>query len=257
MENLIRYLKSFGITHEQINVDDVKNYITDFKRFTKEELELFFEEFVKIYAFYEEIKGAHGLDYTDMLLDFLNLGRIPKFRYVLVDELQDVNRMEADISLLSAENFIAVGDQKQAIFGFQGGSILNFMKFSDSTHYVLSENFRSTNPILTYSREYFSSNTNESHHSDELKNLINKEKEGGDKKVSRIIVDATYYCRDCGYEVFECDECGGRFIDAGEIVDSIVCFKMGTNCHKHFCDSECKDNFISKKRRRLRNEREK
>jgi len=183
MENLIRYLKSFGVTYDQIDVDEVKKHVTDFKRFSKEELELFLEEFVRIYAYYEEIKGKHGLDYTDMLLDFLNISIIPKFKYVLVDELQDVNRMEADISLKSAEKFVAVGDQKQAIFGFQGGSILNFKKFSDSTHFVLSENFRSTNPILAYSREYFSSKTKEKHHCEELKDLINKNKEGGTKPV--------------------------------------------------------------------------
>jgi len=183
MENLIRYLKSFGVTCEDIDVDDVKNYISDFKGFTKKELEVFLEEFVKIYAFYEKIKSSHGLDYTDMLFDFLNLTNIPKFKYVLVDELQDVNRMEADISLNSAENFIAVGDQKQAIFGFQGGSILNFNKFNDSTHFVLSENFRSTNPILDYSRVYFSSKTKEPHHCNDLKNLKNKNREGGEKPI--------------------------------------------------------------------------
>jgi len=183
MENLIRYLKSFGITHKDIDVDYVKNYITDFKRFTKEQLELFLEEFVNIYAYYEEIKGSHGLDYTDMLIDFLDLGRIPKFKYVLVDELQDVNRMEADISLNSAENFIAVGDQKQAIFGFQGGSILNFEKFGDSTHFVLSENFRSNNPILDYARIVFSSKTKEQHHCTELKDLKNKNRNDGEKPV--------------------------------------------------------------------------
>jgi len=183
MENLIRYLKSFGVTYRDIDVDDVKNYISDFKRFTKKELESFLEEFVKIYTFYEEIKGSHGLDYNDMLFDFLNLRHIPKFKYVLVDELQDVNRMEADISLNSAEKFVVVGDQKQAIFGFQGGSIINFNKFGDSTHFVLSENFRSTNPILDYSRVYFSSKTKEQHHCNDLKDLKNKNKKGGEKPV--------------------------------------------------------------------------
>ena len=154
MENLIRYLKSFGVTCEEIDVDDVKNYISDFKTFTKEELELFLEEFVKIYGFYEEIKRSHGLDYTDMLLDFLKMKKIPKFKYVLVDELQDVNCMEADIALNSAEKFVAVGDQKQAIFGFQGGSILNFEKFKDSTPFVLSENFRDRKSTRLNSSHY-------------------------------------------------------------------------------------------------------
>lgn len=183
MENLIRYLKSFGITYDQIQVEDTKKHITDFKQFTKEELESFLKNFVSICEYYETIKGMHGLDYTDMLIKFLQQKNTPRFRYVLVDELQDVNQMEADISLRSADNFVAVGDQKQAIFGFQGGSILNFKKFEDSTHFILSENFRSTNAILDYAREYFSSKTKEKQHIKALENLKNKEKEYGEKTV--------------------------------------------------------------------------
>ncbi|MBS3749701.1 MAG: ATP-dependent helicase [Candidatus Thermoplasmatota archaeon] len=174
MENLIRYLKSFGITTDMINVEHVKSYITDFKQYTKEELERFLEEFVQIFQYYEQVKGSMGLDYSDMLIDFLKQNNTPSFQYVLVDELQDVNKMEADIALNSAETFIAVGDQKQAIFGFQGGSILNFEKFKDSTSFVLSENFRSTNAILDYARDYFSSKTKEKHHIKELAHLRNK-----------------------------------------------------------------------------------
>jgi len=183
MENLIRYLKSFGITYDEINLDDSKEFITDFKKYSKEELEVFLNNFVKIFAYYEKMKGNNGLDYTDMLIGFLKQRYDPSFKYVLVDELQDVNKMEADISLRSAKNFVAVGDQKQAIFGFQGGSILNFKKFMDSTHFVLSENFRSTNAILDYARGYFSSKTKEKHHVLELENLENKEKEYGEKPV--------------------------------------------------------------------------
>ena len=183
MENLIRYLKSFGIKVSSIDVNSVKDYITDFKKYSKEELEDFLNEFVKIYSFYEETKGEFGLDYSDMLIDFLDKKNIPKYKFVLVDELQDVNGMEADIALKSAERFIAVGDQKQAIFGFQGGSILNFEKFKNSTSFVLSENFRSTNPILFYSRDYFSSKTKEKKHALELKNLRNNEKKDGEKPI--------------------------------------------------------------------------
>lgn len=183
MENLIRYLKSFGITYDQIDVDEVKKFITDFKQFTKEELEHFLENFVSICQYYEKMKGMHGLDYTDMLITFLQQKKTPRYRYVLIDELQDVNKMEADISLRSADNFVAVGDQKQAIFGFQGGSILNFKNFEGSTHFILSENFRSTNAILDFAREYFSTKTKEKQHVKALENLKNKEKEYGEKTV--------------------------------------------------------------------------
>jgi len=197
MENLIRYLKSFGITNELVDVDKVKNYITDFKNYSKEDLERFLIIFVDIFCFYEEMKGEEGLDYTDMLIDFLKQKNIPSFRFVLVDELQDVNKMEADIALCSADSFVAVGDQKQAIFGFQGGSILNFQKFSDSTSFVLSENFRSTNAILEYARVYFSSKTKEQHHIDELMHLENKTKEYGEKPVIYDVSKEERYTATC------------------------------------------------------------
>ncbi len=183
MENLMRYLKSFGVCVDDIVVDDVKRFISDFKGFSKSELEQFLERFVDIFRYYEQMKGSHGVDYADMLIGFLHQPLSHRFSYVLVDELQDVNSMEAEIALRSAEQFIAVGDQKQAIFGFQGGSIINFERFKDSTKFVLSENFRSTNAILSYARSYFSSQTKESHHTFELEKLENKEKGFGKKPV--------------------------------------------------------------------------
>jgi len=177
----IQYLKCFGITPEQINCAAVKDLITDFKRYSKSDLENFLDSFVKIFAYYEEVKSVYGFDYSDMLINFLEHDKIPQFDYVLVDELQDVNTLEADIALKSARYFVAVGDQKQAIFGFQGGSILNFEKFADSSHFILSENFRSTNAILQFARDYFSHHTKKSHHCVELEKLENKTKGLGEK----------------------------------------------------------------------------
>jgi len=179
----IQYLKSYGITPDKIISEKVKEYITDFKRYSKADLEAFFDSFIKIYEYYEKIKSRYGFDYSDMLLNFLALKNIPQFDYVLIDELQDVNRLEADIALKSARCFVAVGDQKQAIFGFQGGSILNFDKFNKSSHFILSENFRSTNAILKYARAYFSIHTKENHHRIELQNLENKINQQGKKTV--------------------------------------------------------------------------
>ncbi len=90
---------------------------------------------------------------------------------MLVDELQDVNRMEAEIAIRSGRQFFAVGDKKQAIFGFQGGSILNFAMFEDSSHFILSENWRSTDEILAYARGYFVSKTKDESHGRDLSEL--------------------------------------------------------------------------------------
>ncbi|MGI9534144.1 MAG: UvrD-helicase domain-containing protein [Thermodesulfobacteriota bacterium] len=173
IENLIRYLKSFGILPGDIDINKSRKFLPKKSKVSPGELEKFLEEFVKIYLHYEEIKQSQGFDYADLLIEYLKLSKRPEFDYVLVDELQDVNKMEAEIALKSAKKFISVGDKKQAIFGFQGGSIINFDLFKESTHFVLSENFRSTNQVLNFSKEYFISNTADSTHKEELKDLNN------------------------------------------------------------------------------------
>ncbi len=197
MANLIRYLKSFGIMPKDINLREVKLLLEEDEKNSKEEMDKFSEYFVDIFKHYEAIKDKHGVDYSDLLIRFLQLKEIPKFEYVLVDELQDVNVMEADIAIKSAKNVIAVGDKKQAIFGFQGGSILNFEKFSNSKQFVLSENFRSTNEILTYSREYFVSKTKEASHKEELKSLRSAEGLTGGKPVIYDVEKKKLYSTAC------------------------------------------------------------
>ncbi|MBU0628452.1 MAG: ATP-dependent helicase [Nanoarchaeota archaeon] len=181
IESLMRYLKNFGILPKDINIDEVKVFIEDSKNFGKEELEKFLVHFKKIFEEYEKVKSSKGHDYSDMLLKFLALIKMPHYKYVLVDELQDVNGIEADISLKSGDHFFAVGDAKQAIFGFQGGSILNFKKFENSTKKILSENFRSTNEILNYAKANFISKTKDEYHKVALENLKNVKAVPGDK----------------------------------------------------------------------------
>ncbi|MGE0793488.1 MAG: UvrD-helicase domain-containing protein [Candidatus Woesearchaeota archaeon] len=174
-ESLMRYLKNFGITPDKINIKEAKKFIEQDTKFEKEDLERFLQEFVTIFAEYEKFKSTKGCDYTDLLLEFLKLSNPPHFKFVLVDELQDVNAVEADIAIKSADNFLAVGDAKQAIFGFQGGSILNFSKFGNSTKFILSENFRSSNEILNYAKTDFVNKTLDESHKIALANLKNNE----------------------------------------------------------------------------------
>jgi len=181
MENLLRYLKNFGLMPEKINLSKSKSFLVGDDKYGKDELDSFSEGFIDIFKHYEEVKSKKGIDYTDMLLNFLKNENPKKFKYVLVDELQDVNTIEAEIALKSAENFVAVGDKKQAIFGFQGGSIINFQRFSNSTQFILSENFRSSNEVLDYAKEDFISKTKDSTHKKDLENLKNNHVEKGEK----------------------------------------------------------------------------
>ena len=180
METLIRYLKSFGILPNEINLDEVRGNLMEYKGVTKEELEKFASDFIDIFTLYETRKNGKGVDYADMLIRFLSLKDKVRYKYVLIDELQDINKLEADIALESGQTFFAVGDKKQAIFGFQGGSINNFSKFKTETSpFVLSENFRSTNEILQFSKDYFIKNTNDPQHKTDLEDFKNAQKMSG------------------------------------------------------------------------------
>lgn len=88
----------------------------------------------------------------DMLRDLQE-----RYQYVLADEHQDINGvqnalLEALVSFHEHPNIFAVGDEKQAIYRFQGASLENFLKFSDVFPDVrtvsLTENYRSGQPIL-------------------------------------------------------------------------------------------------------------
>ena len=181
MEGHISYLKSFGVTPDKINIEEVKAQLTEKEKYTKEELDKFAEYFLQIYIYYEDIKKGKGIDYSDMLIRFLLLKKTPIFDYVLIDELQDVNDMEVNIALRSGKKFFAVGDKKQAIFGFQGGTILNFRKFDKSKKFILGNNYRSSNEILDYAKHYFLSKTTNKDHTSELEALKNPEASPGTK----------------------------------------------------------------------------
>ena len=159
VENAIRYIKSFGVTYDKINISKAENLIeqnfTPTKAYSKEDLKVFLKYFVSAYKHYEESKNDTN-DYSDMLLTFIKKFQGEKFQHVLVDEMQDMNEIQAQIVEMVSENLFLVGDAKQAIFGFQGGSYKNFLKFEKKMKMLmLSTNRRSTQQILDYSKHYF------------------------------------------------------------------------------------------------------
>jgi DNA helicase-2/ATP-dependent DNA helicase PcrA len=109
------------------------------------------------------------LDYDDLLAKLRELlgaheptrQAISKnFRYILVDEYQDTNRLQADlVRKLAAthENVMAVGDDAQSIYAFRGATFRNIMDFPalfpGTKVYKLEENYRSTQPILNLANE--------------------------------------------------------------------------------------------------------
>ncbi len=77
------------------------------------------------------------------------------YRYILVDEYQDTNRLQADVVrhlAFTHQNVMVVGDDAQSIYAFRGATFKNIMEFPTlfpgTTIYKLEENYRSTQPIL-------------------------------------------------------------------------------------------------------------
>ncbi|MGE5239587.1 MAG: ATP-dependent helicase [Chloroflexota bacterium] len=103
------------------------------------------------------------LDYDDLLV-YLKLlldnsevrDRLSeRYRYIMVDEYQDTNKLQGDITALLAEhhrNVMVVGDDAQSIYGFRGAShenIMNFpRRFPECRIIKLEENYRSSQAVL-------------------------------------------------------------------------------------------------------------
>jgi DNA helicase-2/ATP-dependent DNA helicase PcrA len=122
-------------------------------------------ELAAAYARYQELLGEAGaIDFGDQVALALRLLREhpaaraelqARFRYVLVDEFQDVNRAQAELVALVAEprrNIAVVGDDDQSIYRFRGaatGAIIDFLgRFQGARTVVLRRNYRSRAGIL-------------------------------------------------------------------------------------------------------------
>ncbi len=125
----------------------------------------FIPDFYTINTHYRQFKLDHGLmDYDDLLVEWKRLllqseqARMElsqRFRYILVDEYQDTNQLQAEIVRLLAHshsNVMVVGDDAQSIYSFRGADFYNIMRFPDqfpgAKIVKLEENYRSTEPIL-------------------------------------------------------------------------------------------------------------
>ena len=164
------YLKSFKVDNhnKEIILEKIKSaYKLENKKADLElleEIELFLPLIPEIFSKYEIEKSKFGVDYTDMLIHFNNfLDTNPiHFKYVIVDEVQDANELQTDIvmKLSSQGQRFAVGDLKQSIFRFQGASINSINRFkAGAIEFILYDNFRSTQEILDYSKNFLINKT--------------------------------------------------------------------------------------------------
>ncbi len=134
------------------------------------------ELFRKLFSGYQEQLGRlNKLDFDDMLVlcyellsqreDILS-GWQKRFRYILIDEFQDINQIQYDtIRLLAApkNNLFIVGDDDQSIYRFRGARpeiMLNFSKdYPEAKQILLGENYRSTENIIRAAGKVIRNNT--------------------------------------------------------------------------------------------------
>jgi DNA helicase-2/ATP-dependent DNA helicase PcrA len=133
------------------------------------------EEFRKIFAEYDHrLRQNRLIDFDDMLLytyelfsqrkDILAAWQ-NKYRYILIDEFQDINQLQFDIVKLMAEpqnNLFVVGDDDQSIYRFRGSKpelMLNFPKvYPDCTQILLDINYRSDAKIVEKAKRLIAHN---------------------------------------------------------------------------------------------------
>lgn len=190
--NIIREEDSIRIFSEiiaklHLEIEDEKEFIEELRgeisRIKNERLELSSyysmscpeEQFQHIYRSYDTEMRRRGLiDFDDMmLLCYELLKKRPdilaawqdKYRYILIDEFQDINRLQYDIIRLLVkpqDNLFIVGDDDQSIYRFRGAKpeiMLNFRKdYPQAGQLLLNYNYRSQANIVKAAQNLISHN---------------------------------------------------------------------------------------------------
>lgn len=151
LQSAISRLKDFGVSlkdFEKFDVGDVSTKV----------------DLMVAYSKYELYKKKNNfLDFGDLLLYVKELLESKanvreevrsRYKYVLVDEFQDTNKIQLDILKLISEgdNLTIVGDLKQSIYGFRGANFGNLEEFkrhySNFSEVFLHENYRSSKSVV-------------------------------------------------------------------------------------------------------------
>ncbi|HEY7316240.1 MAG TPA: ATP-dependent helicase [Candidatus Binatia bacterium] len=128
------------------------------------------DELLRLYERYTDYKATKALlDYDDLLTKLKDLlqnqeavrRRLSQiYQFIMVDEYQDTNYLQAQIVRLLAathDNVAVVGDDAQSIYSFRGANFRNIMDFPEAfpgTRLIkLEENYRSTQPILNLTND--------------------------------------------------------------------------------------------------------
>lgn len=168
-----RAMRQLGIDEKQFTpglihglISSAKNELIDSKQYTKLATGQAQLAAAKVYPVYQTIlREAGALDFDDLIFRTVQMFREypeilkkyqEQFQYVMVDEYQDTNHAQYQITklltLTESKNICVVGDDWQSIYSWRGANFQNILDFEkdypNATIIKLEQNYRSTKRIL-------------------------------------------------------------------------------------------------------------
>jgi DNA helicase-2/ATP-dependent DNA helicase PcrA len=156
-------------------ISKAKNALLDADKYETKNTSFFGERIAAVFREYDRrLRESNGLDFDDLIAKTIELLESDvdvrtryqnKFRYILVDEYQDVNYAQYRLCAVLADehkNLTVVGDDDQSIYSWRGSDYKNILRFEEdfpgAKVFKLEENYRSTQTILTVANEIVSLN---------------------------------------------------------------------------------------------------
>ena len=184
---LAECIKKLGLDIERFNgvasrISNAKNNLQNAAKFRecvlkKENTSDYDIGVANIYETYEKkLIENNALDFDDLIFYMVKIFREhpeildkyqEQFRYILIDEYQDTNTAQYELTRLLAakyKNLCVVGDADQSIYGFRGANMQNILDFEqdypDAKTIKLEQNYRSTKQILNAANAVIEHNRN-------------------------------------------------------------------------------------------------
>ncbi len=162
-----------GAVHTEIS--RAKNSLIDCSDYSNRADTFFKKKVEQIYPLYQQkMKDNNALDFADLIMKTVELfvdypfvlkHYQERFKYLLIDEYQDVNFAQYKLGQLLAaknENIFVVGDPDQSIYGFRGADISNILNFEKDYPRAkvikLEQNYRSKEKILKAAQSVIKNN---------------------------------------------------------------------------------------------------
>jgi DNA helicase II / ATP-dependent DNA helicase PcrA len=166
----------FNIKATHSAISNAKNELISHENYAQISHGAFQNHVARVYKIYQhKLHKASAVDFDDLLSHTLKLLKTSKeirekyqkmFEYVLVDEYQDTNKVQYQLTKILSEpqkNIFVVGDFCQSIYAWRGADYKNMMQLKKSfpkiKEYRLEQNYRSNQNILDAATEVISQNT--------------------------------------------------------------------------------------------------